>query len=360
MVELNKISLFQAFWRCLFSPKLYRIYNKNGEGIMYEANHLEKWGDQIITSLFIAWHVGVYTSPVLMFIMYKKGYFLLEGAITLTKVAVGVGFLLATSYGLRSFGRINTPSYLKFQKTLTSAKKNLNAENKKALMVYDFDFEQWPVEFRWNEVEGDDSKTRRFDSPSNYRVAEGSLMYVPCSIISYLAAHSIGIRLIYPGSVSALGYMMSPLLLQGRATMIEKDDGERFKLKAHDGNEIDAFFVDRRDKRSGNGSTLVICSEGNAGFYEIGIMVTPLRANYSVLGWNHPGFGGSTGMPYPNQEQNAMDVVMQFAIHKLGFLPEQIVLFGWSIGGYTTAWAAKAYPDVKAVVSNKNKLKLES
>jgi hypothetical protein len=38
----------------------------------------------------------------------------------------------------------------------------------------------------------------------------------------------------------------------------------------------------------------VICSEGNAGFYEIGIMVTPLEAGYSVLGWNHPGFGGST------------------------------------------------------------------
>ena len=38
----------------------------------------------------------------------------------------------------------------------------------------------------------------------------------------------------------------------------------------------------------------MICSEGNAGFYEIGIMVTPLEAGYSVLGWNHPGFGGST------------------------------------------------------------------
>lgn len=45
---------------------------------------------------------------------------------------------------------------------------------------------------------------------------------------------------------------------------------------------------------SGNGNTLVICSEGNAGFYEIGIMITPIKCNYSVLGWNHPGFGGSS------------------------------------------------------------------
>ncbi len=38
----------------------------------------------------------------------------------------------------------------------------------------------------------------------------------------------------------------------------------------------------------------VICSEGNSGFYEIGAMVTPIEAGYSVLGWNHPGFWGST------------------------------------------------------------------
>lgn len=33
---------------------------------------------------------------------------------------------------------------------------------------------------------------------------------------------------------------------------------------------------------------------GNAGFYEIGIMSTPLSKKYSVVGWNHPGFAGST------------------------------------------------------------------
>lgn len=42
---------------------------------------------------------------------------------------------------------------------------------------------------------------------------------------------------------------------------------------------------------------------------------------------------------------------MQFAIHKLGFQPENIILFGWSIGGYTSSWAAMNYPEVKGVVS---------
>lgn len=53
------------------------------------------------------------------------------------------------------------------------------------------------------------------------------------------------------------------------------------------------MFIDKRNVTA-NGNTLVVCCEGNAGFYEIGIMGTPIEAGYSVLGWNHPGFGGST------------------------------------------------------------------
>lgn len=56
-------------------------------------------------------------------------------------------------------------------------------------------------------------------------------------------------------------------------------------------------------------------------------------------------------MPYPAQEQCAVDTVMQFAINKLKFKPENIVLFGWSIGGYSSSWLAMLYPDIKGLVS---------
>lgn len=56
------------------------------------------------------------------------------------------------------------------------------------------------------------------------------------------------------------------------------------------------------------------------------------------------------GSPYPRQDQNAIDAVMQFAINKLGFQPEDIILFGWSIGGYSSLVAAAQYPDIKGVV----------
>lgn len=57
------------------------------------------------------------------------------------------------------------------------------------------------------------------------------------------------------------------------------------------------------------------------------------------------------GAPLPEQEQTAIDSVMQYAIHKLGFMPDSIALFAWSIGGYSATWAAMNYPDVSFVVS---------
>ena len=57
------------------------------------------------------------------------------------------------------------------------------------------------------------------------------------------------------------------------------------------------------------------------------------------------------GVPWPHAEQHAIDAVMQYAINKLHYRPEEIVLFAWSIGGYAASWAAQAYPKVKFVVS---------
>ena len=53
----------------------------------------------------------------------------------------------------------------------------------------------------------------------------------------------------------------------------------------------------------------MVCCEGNSGFYEVGCMNTPLEAGYSVLGWNHPGFGGSTvGTVHIKQKLSNFDV----------------------------------------------------
>ncbi|VDQ09278.1 unnamed protein product, partial [Trichobilharzia regenti] len=95
----------------------------------------------------------------------------------------------------------------------------------------------------------------------------------------------------------------------------------------------------------------ILCCEGNGGYPEIGTPVVPLEQGYSVLGWNHPGFGESTGLPFPEKEQNAVEACFLFAVHRLNFKPAQIYLFGWSIGGYTASWTAMNFPNVAGLVS---------
>lgn len=43
---------------------------------------------------------------------------------------------------------------------------------------------------------------------------------------------------------------------------------------------------------------------------------------------------------------------MHYALHELGFKPEDIIVYGWSIGGYTSTWMAMNYPQVSTYVLN--------
>ena len=53
---------------------------------------------------------------------------------------------------------------------------------------------------------------------------------------------------------------------------------------------------------------------------------------------------------FPDQDQNAIDVVIKFANEKLGFKFEKIILFGWSFGGYAASWATMKYPNLGGLV----------
>ncbi|XP_018335468.1 protein ABHD16A [Agrilus planipennis] len=346
------MSLLRSVIESMFTPRLVKIYGNSPLQVerVYEPNLFEKWSDQIINSIYMLWKLGLYGSPLLVGYFYRKGYLTSDYFITLTKFVTSIGVILVVSFCVRGFGRSTNSVYQKFLKTLKDADTDLTPSNKQALSRYEFDFYAWPAEYTWFNMDGIAKKARRnIVRPVSHRNAFQLISSVPCHIIGYLSIHTFGIRMIYPGSLGILQMILGPVLLQGRTKLIESYKGVRSKLKTKENNSIDTMFIDRRNETE-NGNTLVVCCEGNAGFYEIGVMGTPIEAGYSVLGWNHPGFACSTGKPYPVQEHNAIDIVMQFAINKLGFKKENIILFGWSIGGYTATWAAMNYPDIKAVV----------
>lgn len=243
------------------------------------------------------WNISYYTSPLIITFLYRRGYFVAESITTFAKVSTGIGLLVVISLCMRGFGRSTSANYTKFVKALQNAKSNVsNADAKDKLREFDFEFSDWPIDFNVKDANGDGSK--RYDVVLNSnRTKPFWISTLPCEIAAYIAIHTFGIRMLYPGTIRLLQSFLHPILVQGRTKLVEEENAKRFKLKTIDGNDIDTVFIDNRHyatDNKANGRTLVICSEGNAGFYEIGIMTTPIAAKFSVLGWNHPGFGGST------------------------------------------------------------------
>lgn len=317
----------------------YRDENFTGK---YHPDKWEKIGDLSLSTVGFFWRLSLYSSPFLAILIYRRGYMTVEGAITLTRITLWLGLIVGASFCLRSYGRATNSHYRHFLARLSNADSPRGvAEIKK----YDFDFEAWPIEFH---LPVRTSKPAETPSRSGFK----AFLQSPCSILGYIVLHTVGIKMIYPGSISLFNYLFKQALMEGRKALVVGKGGVRYKLKTPEGNYVDSMFIDRRTQSSGTkrGNFLVVCSEGNAGFYENGVMGTAIEAGFSVLGWNHPGFGCSTGTPYILEEESSMNTVMEFAIQRLGFTPSEIILFGWSIGGYSSSWAAASYPSVRAVI----------
>ncbi|XP_053908107.1 phosphatidylserine lipase ABHD16A isoform X2 [Cuculus canorus] len=351
---------------CVLGPRLYRVYRARGAGgargergdagwdSYYQPRALEKHTDSVLALASVLWSLSYYVSPLAIFYLYRKGLLTLSRVVPLSHCAGAVALLLAGVACLRGLGRWTNPQYVEFISVLEQSHRLGTPESKRKLNRYSFDFRSWPVDFCWDSDGpawgGSRSVPLLRPRPEPREPWWGRLMGAPGRLGRLILARTLGRRLLFPGSVRLLQRALLPTLLQGQARLVEEFDGQRAKLLACDGNEIDTMFIDRRGGSDPRGSTLVICCEGNAGFYEVGCLCTPLEAGYSVLGWNHPGFFGSTGVPLPQSEANAMDVVLRFALQRLRFPPQRIVVYAWSIGGFTATWAAMSYPELGALV----------
>ncbi|KAI5701155.1 hypothetical protein M8J75_006564 [Diaphorina citri] len=221
-----------SFIQCLTSPKLFRIYKNRAGQTEYEPNSLEKVGDQLLTSLNVALSISLYFSPVIAFILYKRGFFTPEGGTLLIKFFSGLGAVYVASYAIRSMGRSQNSQYLEFLRILAKAQSH---------------FSTWPVEFDASTSQSIDNYTSTTCIvPPMKSFTE--IILSPLSVASYIAIHTFGIRFIYPGSMTVLNWMMAPVLYQGRQKLLTENSGERFKLLTKDSNELDCMFVDRRNK----------------------------------------------------------------------------------------------------------------
>uniref|UniRef100_A0A0R3T1E7 Abhydrolase domain-containing protein 16A n=1 Tax=Rodentolepis nana TaxID=102285 RepID=A0A0R3T1E7_RODNA len=322
------------------------------------------------------------------------------------------------------------PIYKRFVITYLNAEDQMDQNLIDALTLYGFRY-PWPAQFDVRDLEPNLRFERKSIPP---RCKEPTLL----SPILWLLANSIGVRMIYPGCLGVFNSMTMEPRMKSLEIMRNSFSVRRVGLITREGLFVESFYIDRRNDDTETGNILVICCEGNTSYSEIGIVSVPLNEGYSVLAWNHPGFGSSMrlgrltsqsvlsgrsgqprasqvvtvqqvtaarrhlplrlcsptapsssssssslcsslrfqrastvfvyvdlfimsrkmgkemqllmGMPFPEQEQNAIEAVVLFALHQLHFEPEDIRLFGWSIGGFTATWAAMHLPRVGGLI----------
>uniref|UniRef100_A0A2P2I2X9 Protein ABHD16A-like n=1 Tax=Hirondellea gigas TaxID=1518452 RepID=A0A2P2I2X9_9CRUS len=333
--------MLSHLWACIRGPRVYRIFTPGETELShpYAPNPLEQGTQQVIKGVSILANIGLYMSPFVLLYLHKRDYTLEMACVTVAKLTAGFTLLVLVCMVIRGIGRSLNPSYNTFLNAIIETNlmhnKTKNLTYSLLAKKYDCDFSAVPVTYKMD-------SSKPFSVPTslvqNYLTVGG------------LVSHAFGRHLIYPGSIRLLQAAIGPYLDEGRNNLMVKNNAKRAKVLTIEENEIDTVFVDRRDRSTPIGDTLVLCCEGNAGFYEVGIVTTPVSAGYSVLGWNLPGFAYSTGLPFPDQVENAVDAVMQFAINSLGFTPDNILVYGWSIGGYPAAWLAKNYPDIRGLI----------
>uniref|UniRef100_A0A183SZE0 AB hydrolase-1 domain-containing protein n=1 Tax=Schistocephalus solidus TaxID=70667 RepID=A0A183SZE0_SCHSO len=251
-----------------------------------------------------------------------------------------LAYLLA--YVCLGISRLQNPAYARFVDLYFETRKRPSKELINRLTAYGFRY-QWPAEF-------------------DVQTVSNSLWIPRQNLI--------------PDRSNNTSILLSPIqdLVEPRMKAWDdlrvKHGGRRLGLITRSGRFVETYSVDHRGRgENSNEDILVICCEGNAGFAEIGIIGAPLQNGYSVLAWNHPGFGSSEtlrhvyltpppspplprlqGFPYPDQEQEAMEAVLLFATCQLNFQTKNIRLFGWSIGGYTATWAAAHMPQIGGLI----------
>ena len=120
-----------------------------------------------------------------------------------------------------------------------------------------------------------------------------------------------------------------------------EDGPDTLKLKTNKGAKITAVYLEVPDSRQ-----LLIYSHGNG--EDIGMVLDFLKGfsarGISVLVYDYPGYGTSSHKPTESGVYAAADAVYKFATQTLNFAPEQIVLYGRSLGSGPSCWLAERYP----------------
>jgi len=130
---------------------------------------------------------------------------------------------------------------------------------------------------------------------------------------------------------------------QGADSWSRKPDRvEEFTFDAADGNTIHAWWL---PPPAGSHRVLMYCHGNGGNLSHRGAMLTEFQTKLGcgVLLFDYPGYGKSTGWPVEAACHAATDAAFDWLTAK-GFAPDEVVLFGESLGGGVASKLATEHP----------------
>ncbi|MDQ8193013.1 alpha/beta fold hydrolase [Coraliomargarita sp. SDUM461004] len=148
-------------------------------------------------------------------------------------------------------------------------------------------------------------------------IASLCLTYAGINVYAAFRAHN----LIFPTPVSSY-----------------QDDADIIKLQSTDGETISACYLSTpKDEH------LLLYSHGNGeDIGTAGLFLKSLQEQgIAVLAYDYPGYGTSSGTASESGCYAAIDTAFKYATEQLGYAPEQITLYGRSLGSGPSCWLAE-------------------
>ena len=127
---------------------------------------------------------------------------------------------------------------------------------------------------------------------------------------------------VYPGSVRFSSYRASYDLAAARHNIISNFNGVRARLQCNSNQILDTLYAKPKYLVP---NLLAISCVGNLSYQELGGMNHWLRKGYAALGWNHCGYGYSSGSPTGRQEKEAILTIVSYAVQVLGYPHDRLV-----------------------------------
>ena len=120
-----------------------------------------------------------------------------------------------------------------------------------------------------------------------------------------------------------------------------------FKLRMPNGRQLSLLHLKSTDPQH----KIILYNHGNnQDLEDLLPTLAELQANgYNVLAYDYPGYGTSSGKANEQSVLEAADTVFRYLIEQLAYSPDQVILYGFSLGSGPACYLAQRY-DVAALI----------